>query len=134
MATNNCDLCVTVNPWKTVDTFQIIFEGTPYDVAVCSRHLAVLQTLFAPVFDASQNKPNTRNVVKAAAPVKSVAKPAVGKKSTVAKKTVAKKADGGVTPAQIREWAHSQGMTNVPQRGRIGAELEAAYQAAHAGK
>ena len=39
---------------------------------------------------------------------------------------------GGVeNPSEIREWAKSQGIT-VNERGRISAELQAKYQAAHA--
>jgi len=37
---------------------------------------------------------------------------------------------GGATPAEIREWARSQGM-DVPDRGRVSADVRAAYEAAH---
>lgn len=123
MAKKSCDLCVTVNPWKTVDTFQIVFEGSSYDVAVCSRHLAVIQTLFAPVFDA---KPSRRNVVKAAAP-------APAKKTAAKKAAPAKQSSNGasaVSPAEVREWARGKGL-EVPKRGRVGAALTDAYLAAH---
>lgn len=39
-------------------------------------------------------------------------------------------ASGGPTPAEIREWARSQGM-EVPDRGRVSADVRQAYDAAH---
>ena len=37
----------------------------------------------------------------------------------------------GTNPAEVREWAKSQGIA-VNERGRISAELQATYRAAHA--
>lgn len=37
---------------------------------------------------------------------------------------------GGPTPAQIRDWARANGMS-VSERGRVSAEVRAAYAAAH---
>ena len=36
----------------------------------------------------------------------------------------------GPSPAEIREWARSQGM-DVPERGRVSGDVRAAYDAAH---
>ena len=41
-----------------------------------------------------------------------------------------KSASSGPTPAEVREWARSQGM-DVPDRGRVSAEVRQAYDAAH---
>jgi len=41
------------------------------------------------------------------------------------------RSQGGTNPAQVREWAKSQGIA-VNERGRISAELQATYEAAHA--
>ncbi len=38
---------------------------------------------------------------------------------------------GGTNPAEVREWAKSQGIA-VNERGRISADLMARFQAAHA--
>jgi hypothetical protein len=43
----------------------------------------------------------------------------------------AARATGDTNPAEIREWAKSQGIA-VNERGRISAELQATFQAAHA--
>jgi len=43
----------------------------------------------------------------------------------------AARARGGTNPAEVREWAKSQGIA-VNERGRISAELMARFQAAHA--
>lgn len=40
------------------------------------------------------------------------------------------KSAGGPSPADIREWAKSNGM-DVSERGRVSAEVRAAYEAAH---
>jgi hypothetical protein len=37
---------------------------------------------------------------------------------------------GGPSPKEIRDWARSQGM-EVPDRGRVSADVRAAYEAAH---
>jgi hypothetical protein len=37
---------------------------------------------------------------------------------------------GGPSPREIREWARSQGM-DVPDRGRVSADVRAAYEKAH---
>ncbi len=39
-------------------------------------------------------------------------------------------ATGGPSPKEIREWARSQGM-DVPDRGRVSADVRSAYEAAH---
>jgi hypothetical protein len=39
-------------------------------------------------------------------------------------------AAGGPSPREIREWARSQGM-DVPDRGRVSADVRAAYEKAH---
>ncbi len=41
------------------------------------------------------------------------------------------RAPGGTDPAVVREWAKSQGIA-VNERGRISAELQGRYEAAHA--
>jgi len=42
----------------------------------------------------------------------------------------ASRAKGSTNPAEVREWAKSQGIA-VNERGRISAELMATFQAAH---
>ena len=37
---------------------------------------------------------------------------------------------GGPSPTEIRDWARGQGM-DVPERGRVSADVRAAYEAAH---
>jgi hypothetical protein len=41
------------------------------------------------------------------------------------------RAKGATNPAEVREWAKGQGIA-VNERGRISAELQATYEAAHA--
>lgn len=42
----------------------------------------------------------------------------------------ASSAGSGPSPKEIRDWARSQGM-DVPERGRVSADVRAAYEAAH---
>ena len=42
----------------------------------------------------------------------------------------AAKAAGGAAPSEIRAWARDNGF-NVPERGRVAAEVREAYAAAH---
>ena len=44
--------------------------------------------------------------------------------------TVAAPSADGPSPAAVREWAKSQGIA-VNERGRISADLQATFQAAH---
>ena len=44
--------------------------------------------------------------------------------------TTAKSAPGTASAAEIREWARSNGW-DVPERGRVSAEVREAYDAAH---
>lgn len=53
------------------------------------------------------------------------------RRSTSARPSGRGKGGGVDNPAQIREWAKAQGI-EVNERGRISAELQAKYQAAHA--
>lgn len=46
------------------------------------------------------------------------------------RKPASSRGAGGPAPAKIREWAKAQGM-DVPDRGRIPAEVREAYEAAH---
>lgn len=45
-------------------------------------------------------------------------------------RSVASGGDGGPSPADIRKWARENGW-DVPERGRVAAEVREAYAAAH---
>lgn len=47
--TDTCDLCVSVNARKATDSVNLIIDRRSYDVNLCSRHFAVVSTMFAPV-------------------------------------------------------------------------------------
>lgn len=54
----------------------------------------------------------------------------VGSASRRGRRSASGSAGSGPTPKEIRDWARSQGM-DVPERGRVSADVRAAYEAAH---
>ena len=72
------------------------------------------------------NAKNARSLRDALAPYLAHARPINGRGS----RRSASKAAGGVAPAEIRAWARDNGF-DVPERGRVAAEVREAYAAAH---
>ena len=71
------------------------------------------------------NKKNARSLRDALAPYVAHARPVSG-----AADGAASKAAGGAAPSEIRAWARENGF-DVPERGRVAAEVREAYAAAH---
>jgi hypothetical protein len=71
------------------------------------------------------NKKNARSLRDALAPYLAHARPI----SRGSRRSAAKAA-GGAAPAEIRAWARDNGW-DVPERGRVAAEVREAYAAAH---
>jgi hypothetical protein len=70
------------------------------------------------------NKKNARSLRDALAPYVAHARPVSrGRRSP-------SKAAGGAAPSEIRAWARENGF-DVPERGRVAAEVREAYAAAH---
>jgi hypothetical protein len=71
------------------------------------------------------NKKNARSLRDALAPYVAHARPITrgGRRGSV-------KAAGGAAPSEIRAWARENGF-DVPERGRVAAEVREAYAAAH---
>ncbi len=72
------------------------------------------------------NAKNARSLRDAMAPFVAHARP-VGARSS---RRSSAKASGGASPAEIRAWARENGF-DVPERGRVAAEVREAYTAAH---
>jgi len=71
------------------------------------------------------NAANAAKLRDALAPYVAHARPANGRGRRSAAKTA-----GGTAPAEIRAWARENGF-DVPDRGRVSAEVREAYAAAH---
>ncbi len=71
------------------------------------------------------NKKNARSLRDALAPYVAHARPV----STRGRRSAAKAA-AGAAPSEIRAWARENGW-DVPERGRVSAEVREAYAAAH---
>jgi hypothetical protein len=71
------------------------------------------------------NAKNARALRDAIAPYVAHARPVTGR----GRRTTAKAA-AGAAPAEIRAWARDNGF-DVPERGRVSAEVREAYAAAH---
>ncbi len=72
------------------------------------------------------NKKNARSLRDALAPYVAHARPVSGRGG----RRSAAKAAGGAAPSEIRAWARENGF-DVPERGRVSAEVREAYAAAH---
>jgi len=72
------------------------------------------------------NKKNARALRDALATYVAHARPVSNRGS----RRSATKAAGGAAPSEIRAWARSNGF-DVPERGRVAAEVREAYAAAH---
>ena len=72
------------------------------------------------------NKKNARSLRDALAPYVAHARPVSGRGS----RRSSSKAAGGAAPSEIRAWARENGF-DVPERGRVAAEVREAYAAAH---
>jgi hypothetical protein len=89
------------------ETVNFALDGNSYEIDLNSSHAEELRSilrryLMAGRKDSSRARPNRRSTGKNAAP----------------------------TTAQVRAWAQAQGIT-VNNRGRVGAEILAQYEAAH---
>ncbi len=73
------------------------------------------------------NKKNARSLRDALAPFVAHARPV---SSRGARRGATKVAAGGAAPSEIRAWARDNGF-DVPERGRVAAEVREAYAAAH---
>ena len=71
------------------------------------------------------NKKNARSLRDALAPYVAHARPVSGRSLRSAGK-----AASGAAPSEIRAWARENGF-DVPERGRVAAEVREAYAAAH---
>ena len=72
------------------------------------------------------NKKNARSLRDALAPYVAHARPVSGRGN----RRSSAKAASGTAPSEIRAWARENGF-DVPERGRVSAEVREAYAAAH---
>ncbi len=91
------------------ETVTFALDGVSYEIDLSHDNAAALRDLFAPYVGHGRRVGGPRR----------------------ASGRGAGRARGGTNPAEVREWAKSQGIA-VNERGRISAELLARYQAAHA--
>jgi hypothetical protein len=73
------------------------------------------------------NTKNARSLRDALAPYVAHARPVSGGRGA---RRSSGKAAGGAAPSEIRAWARENGF-DVPERGRVAAEVREAYAAAH---
>lgn len=98
------------------ETVEFTVEGQSYECELCEAHLAEFRD--AMEIWSSHSRPAGRSRGGAGA---GRAKPSRGNRTRTA---------GGPSTADVREWARAQGLP-VSARGRVPAELHAAFEAAH---
>jgi hypothetical protein len=104
-----------------VETVAFGLDGSSYEIDVCEEHAAELRDAFAPYVGAARR---AGRAPATAGPRRSSRGPARAASSGGA---------GGADRERvqaIREWARSHGH-KVSERGRLSAEVLAAYEAAH---
>ncbi len=89
------------------ETVSFSLDGVSYEIDLNSAHAAALRDALATYVGHARKVGGRR----------------AGRKA-------ASSAPGGVSAAEIREWARANGH-DVPDRGRVGADVRQAYDAAH---
>lgn len=88
---------------NATETITFSYEGTSYEIDLSEKNVKAFRSAFEKYADKAR-------------PVKTT-------KSN-------KASSGDSDAAKIREWAHENGIKDVPSRGRISAELREQYEAA----
>ena len=104
---------------EAVETVLFTVEGQSYECELCDAHLAEFRD--AMEIWSSHSRPAGRS--RGGSSPGRAAKPS---------RSTRGRAGDGPTTAEVREWARAEGVA-VSARGRVPAELHAAYQAAHGG-
>ncbi len=109
MATiTNVTLVDDIDGAPAAETVRFALDGKPYEIDLSETNAKELREAFAGYIESARRDRDARTVVKAAP-----------------------RADRELTQA-IRVWARSQGLT-LAERGRIPANVLAAYRAGHQG-
>ena len=93
---------------KAESSVSFGYQGTNYEIDLSKRNLAALEKVLAPYLEVARKVPTTRR--------------------SASRSTASRSAKSDL-PA-IREWAQENGY-NVSGRGRIAADVQEAYRAAH---
>ena len=97
---------------EATETVKFALDGTSYEIDLSENNAATLRDAFA-VYIAEARKVGGGR--------RSSSTGATGKQRS---------STGGPAASEIREWARANGM-EVPERGRVSAEVRKAYEAAH---
>ncbi len=93
------------------ETVEFALDGTSYEIDLSEKNAAALRDALA-IYVAEGRKVTGRRG--------SSSKPKAARSSS----------NGGPAASEIREWARANGW-DVPERGRVSAEVRKAYDAAH---
>lgn len=102
---------------EAVETVVFTTEGQSYECELCDAHLAEFREVMEIWSSHSRPAGRSRAGARTARAVRG------------GRARVARSGDGAST-AEVREWARSKGIP-VSSRGRVPAELHAAFEAAH---
>lgn len=92
-------------------TIEFSYDGTSYEIDLSDKNADALRDALAEYIAAGR-------------------KVASGRRSGGGTRTKTRSSNGGPAASEIREWARANGM-EVPERGRVSAEVRKAYEAAH---
>lgn len=97
------------------ETVTFGLDGTTYEIDLNAEHAAELREALATYVGHGRKVSSSGRR---------------GKKSTSASSSTGGASSGGPSAKEIREWARSNGY-DVPDRGRVAADVREAYDAAH---
>ena len=93
------------------ETVEFALDGTSYEIDLSEKNAAALRDAMAVYVAAGR-------------------KVASGRRGGASTRSKARSHGAGPAASEIREWARANGM-EVPERGRVSAEVRKAYEAAH---
>lgn len=93
------------------ETVEFSLDGTSYEIDLSDKNAAALRDALA-IYIASARKVGS------------------GRRSGGSTKSKSRSTSGGPAASEIREWARNNGW-DVPERGRVSAEVRKAYDDAH---
>jgi hypothetical protein len=97
-------------PARTIQTVAFALDGAELEIDLTDKHAAELRAAFAPYLACARKVTRRTN--------------------GHARVTPRRHSRGGPDTGAIRDWAKAQGL-ELKERGRVPAEIEARYQAAH---
>jgi hypothetical protein len=101
------------------ETLTFGIDGSDYEIDLSSAHADELRQMLAPYIGVARRSRAKRRGGRSS-----------GSSGASSSASARGRSGGGTSPAEIRQWARENGW-EVPERGRVAADVREAYEAAH---